>query len=388
MTQADAPAPHRWSRRLVVLLPLCAAIGCGHSEPFDARNFDTDQPFDPTPPVQITLNHGHDRRAAWLPDGSAILYSTQLTESRDHDFCLAVLPPTGGRQRALTCNLTPNGVNLTEALESAAPAADGRLAFVAATGAIGGLVPDRQELALGSVTDPASSTRLLGVPYTIPGRRTHGGVSQVRWLSPNRLVYLGEAVNIITPCELCQMDTVRSGVDAVALNIDGGVATPQAIPGTDNASGISPGSNEDEIYYTLAGDTRVYRQTLSTGAVSVVYDFGAAGIARDVHVVGDRMTAVVGGRVHFTNDPLLGLTQWDSGGIVHLVNLRDGADMTIDDPANLGLFRRPQISPSGSQIVVERLPLVLTEIRDQEGALIAVDTTVVRTADLYLLTQP
>jgi hypothetical protein len=151
---------------------------------------------------------------------------------------------------------------------------------------------------------------------------------------------------------------------------------------------VSPGSGEDEIYYTLAGDTRVYHQVLSTGAVSVVHDFGPAGLARDVHVVGDRMTAVVGGRVHFTNDPLLGPTQWDSGGIVHLVNLQDGTDLTIDDPDQLGLFRRPQISPAGSEIVVERHQVILTEIRDENGSLLAVDTSVVRVGDLYLLGQP
>jgi hypothetical protein len=100
------------------------------------------------------------------------------------------------------------------------------------------------------------------------------------------------------------------------------------------------------------------------------------------------MAAVVGGRVHFAIDPSLGPTQWDSGGIVHVVNLLDGADMTLGDPADLGLFRRPQISPAGDQIVVERYQVVLTEIRDQNGSLIAVDTSVVREGDLYLLGQP
>ena len=388
MTQPDVAAHCPWSRRLVGLLALCTGLGCGHSEPFSGDNFDSDQPFDPTPPVQLTLNRGHDRRAAWLPDGSAILYSTQASESRDNDICLAVLPPTGGRQLALTCNLTPNGVNLTEGLESAAPDPGGRLAFVAATGPVGSIVPDRQELSLGTVADPATRTPLLSIPYTIAGRTTHGGVSQIRWLGPNQLLYLGEAVNVITPCQFCQPDTVRSGLEAVRLDVGSGAATPQAVPGTDYASGVSPGSSEDEIYYTLAGDSRVHRLILSTGAASVVHDFGAAGIARDVHVVGTRMAAVVGGRVHFTNDPLLGPTQWDSGGIVHVMNLQDGTDVTIDDPEQLGLFRRPQISPAGSEVVVERHQVILTEIRDQNGSLIAVDTSVARVGDLYLLGQP
>src|SRR3954452_11054263 len=110
------------------IVALLVALGCGHSEPFGPERFGTDQPFNPSPPVQLTLNRGIDRRAAWLPDGSAILYSTQ-PKSLDRDVCLAVLPPQGGRQRALTCELEPNGEQLTEAIESAAPASDGRLAF-------------------------------------------------------------------------------------------------------------------------------------------------------------------------------------------------------------------------------------------------------------------
>jgi hypothetical protein len=383
MTQPEGLAtPAPWSAYVLIL---CTMAGCGHTEPFGSRTFETDQPFNSTPPIQLTLNRGPDRRAAWLLDGSAVLYSTQRPGTQDNDICLAVLPPTGGRQRSLTCDLSPTGENLTEALESAAPAADGRLAFFAATSSIGALIPDRQGLAVGSLADPATRTTLVGIPYTIPGRRTHGGVSQVRWLGSTRLLYLGEAVNVMTPCQTCQMDTLRSGLDAVWLSVEGGGATPQPIPGTDNASSVSPGGNEDEVYYTLGGDTRVYRQALSTGQVSLVYDFGAAGIVRDVHVVGSRMAAVVGGRVHFSDDPSFGPTQWDSGGMVHVVNLQDGTDVTLAGPATPGLFRRPQLSPSGAALAAEAYPLIITS--PIPGSPIR-DTTVSRVGDLYLFSQP
>jgi hypothetical protein len=369
------------ARSLVCLLIPLGLSGCGHTEPFTAQKFDTDQPFSPSSPVQLTLNRGPDRRASWLPDGSGILYSTQAVGTRDDDVCLATLPPTGGRVRSFHCTLSPTGSNLTEALESAAASADGRLAFSAASSAIGARVPDRHELALAALDDPATRTALLAFPNTIPGRRMHGGASQIRWLTPTRLLYLGEAVNAIRPCPSCEMDTVRSGLDAVWISVDPG-GTPQAIPGTDNASGVSPGGSEDEVYYTLGGDTRVYRQILSSGQVSVAFDFGAAGIARDVHVVGNRLTAVVGGRVHFASDPSLGLTQWDSGGMVHVVNLQDGSNFAIPDHTGLGLYRRPQISPDGSAIVAERYPLIVA------GTPEGVDTTVVRVGDLYLLDLP
>jgi hypothetical protein len=354
-------------------------MGCGHTDPFGSPRFDPDQPFDPTPPVQLTLNRGADRRAAWLPDRSAIFYSTQLLGRQDSDVCLAMLPSAGGRQRALTCDLSPNSGTLTEALESAAPAADGRLAFVAATSTIGSILPAEEALVLGSVEDPATRRVLTRIPYTAPGGRRHTGLSQLRWWGPNRLLYLGESVTTLRPCELCERDTLRSGLDAVVLDADG-IALPQAIPGTDYASGVSPGSSEDEIFYTLGGDSRVYRQFRSSGAVDVVHDFGPAGIVRDVHVIGNHLAAVVGGRVSFGTDPLLGPTQWDSGGTLHLVDLQDGSDMIIDGP---GLFRRPQLSPSGAGIVAEVFPLLITFNPDG-----TIDTTVSRVGDLYLFGQP
>ncbi|HET6778222.1 MAG TPA: hypothetical protein VFH26_04995 [Gemmatimonadales bacterium] len=388
MSQAKVPLSYPVFRSLARWLPLCAVAACGHTEPFTPRNFNTDQPFNPTPPAQLTLNQGPDRRAAWLPDGSAILYSSQQWETEDKDVCLAVLPPTGGRQRARTCTFSSDGDNFTESFESAAAQTDGRLAYVGATSFIDALGPNQEHLVLASLADPIARNPLLSLPYTIPGRRTHRGISQLHWLSPDRLLYLGENVILSTPCQFCQMDTLRSGLDAVSLSLAGTPGAPQAIPGTENASGVSPGGNPDEIYYTLNGDTRVYRQVLSTGEVIVAHDFGIAGIARDVHVVEDRLTAVVGGRVHFADDPALGPTQWDSGGVVHVVRLSDGSDTPLAGPDPLELYRRPRLSPGGTKLVAERYPLNRFEVRGPEGDLIRVDTVVARAGDLYLFGQP
>jgi hypothetical protein len=161
-------------------------VGCSHTEPFGTRTFDTDQPFEPGPPVRLTLNRGPDREGAWVPDGSAIVYSTQLIGRRDGDVCLAVLPPTGGRQRALTCDLSPAGGTVTDAIESAAPGANGGLAFVAATSSIGAMLPNDQGLALATLDDPADWRLLISVPYTIPGGRHHGGISQLRFAGGTR----------------------------------------------------------------------------------------------------------------------------------------------------------------------------------------------------------
>jgi hypothetical protein len=362
------------------LLALAALLGCGHTEPFSPQPVDRNQPFNPTPPVRLTLNRGADRGAAWLADGSAILYSMQPFERTDNDVCLALLPATGGSQRQLTCDLEPTNATRTDALESAAPASDGRLAYVAATSAINAVVPVDQGIVLATVNDPLTRRVLQSMPYTIPGGRLHGGASQIRWLGPNQIVYLGQAVSVVTPCQFCEKDTLRSGLDVVLLSVDGTPTSPQAVLGTDFASGVSPGAGEDEIYYTLGGDTKVYRRILSTGEVTVVHDFGAAGFARDVQVQGNQMAVVVGGRVAFAVDPALGPTQWDSGGVVHVVNLQDGTDMTIDGP---GLFRRPQLSPSGAAIVAEVFPLNIVQLPDGTA-----DTTVSQVGDVYSFGQP
>jgi hypothetical protein len=377
MTHRREPFEPGGPGRFAGLLAMVMMAGCGHTEPFTNPPVGSDQPFDATPPVRLSFNRAADRGAAWLPDGSAILYSTQPAGRGDRDVCLAVLPPTGGSQRALTCDPFSGVGELTDAVESVAPASDGRLGFFAATSSIGAALPNVQDLSLGSVDDPTTRHSLVSIPYTIPGGRLHGGISQLRWLGSNRLLYLGEAVVAQRPCSTCALDTLRTGQDAVWLAVDGTGASPQAIPGTDYASGISPGNNEDEIYYTLGGDTRVYRQILSSGAVSTVHDFGPAGIARDVHVIGTRMAAVVGGRVVFAIDPSLGPTQWDSGGTLHLVDLQDGSDINLDGP---GLFRRPQISPSGTAIVAELYPLIVDPVTS--------NTTLSRSGDLYLFGQP
>lgn len=374
------------SCRLALAGVLLAAPACGHSDPFSGPSTATDSPFDPTPPVRLTLNEGADRGPSWLPDGSGIIYSSHQTGRRDHDLCLAELPATGGTQRRLVCNLSGLGDDSTNAIESPVTFADGRLAFVKAAGAAGALSPTREAVAISPNEDPAAGANVQPIPFSIPGEPRYSAVRQLRWQNASRLVFVAAQVLYRVPCQFCQYDTIVSGLDVGVLDLSPGGASVSVLPGTDLATGVSPGPTEDEVYFTLAGDSRVYRRLLSSGATDVVYDFGAAGFARDVHVAAGRLAAVVGGRVAFSVDPDLGPTQWDSGGIVHVVTLASGADVALDGP---GLFRRPALSPDGTRLVAEGYPLIITETRDPvTGALIAVDTTVARAGDLYLFGAP
>lgn len=140
------------------------------------------------------IQSGPDRGAAWLPDGSGIVYSAQQPGRKDKDVCLALLPPGGGHQQQLSCDLSPPGSDSTDAIESPAPAPDGRLAFIARTFRIGSLTPGSTAISIAPRTDLAGRTRLQSLPYTIPAERMHSGASQLRWLSPSRVMYLAERV--------------------------------------------------------------------------------------------------------------------------------------------------------------------------------------------------
>jgi hypothetical protein len=362
------------------------ALACGHTDPFSTPPYGTNQPFDPTPPVRLTFNTGPDRGASWLPDGSGIMYSAQQPTRADADVCLAELPPDGGSQRRLVCDLTRADSGLTNAFESPAAAADGRLAFVASSNSIGGSSPVTQLLEVAPGLDGRNATSVQRIPYTLPSEPTHSGVSQVRWLRENELVYLAQGIDYRRPCPLCPLDTIPTGLAVGLLSISPPGALPSVLPNTVFASGASPGASGDEVYYTLNGDSRVFRRMLSTGDQSIVHDFGAAGVARDVHVAGGRLTAIVGGRVHVVPDPALGQIQWDSGGFLHVVDLASDADVALTDEPHL--FRRPVLAPSGNRVVAEGYPLVITRTFDPSTETTIVDTTIGRSGDLYLFAAP
>jgi hypothetical protein len=357
---------------------LLIVSGCGHTDPFTSPPYGSDSPFDPAPPVRLTLNPLADRGGAWLPDGSGILYSAQQVGRPDHDVCLALLPPTGGRQRALTCDLTVGGVDSTNAIEAAAPATDGRLAFVESSTRIGATASLTEGIAIAPTLDPHGAAIVQRIPYAIPGEPSHTHVTALRWLGPGTLGFIGGNVAILADCFQCPPDTVVANLKIVTLDAAGG--TPATMPGTDFASGLSPGNSEDEIYYTLGGDSRIFRRTISTGVVEVAHDFGAAGITRDVHVVGGRLIAVVGGRVAFVVNPVLGPTQRDSGGVVHVVDLATNTDHPLDQARVL--FRHPALSPDGAHVVAEGHSLVISTTGG------VADTSVSRDSDLYLLDAP
>ena len=383
----------RLAARLVARVIRTASVGaigalclhaCGQTEPATAPPQGSEQPFDSTPPVRLTFNAGPERGASWLSDGSGIVYSSQQLDRTDRDVCLAVLPPTGGSQRELVCDLSRTGSDTTNAIETPAVAPDGRLAFLQQSSSIGGSNPSLAQIVVAPALDAANAHKVQALPYTIPGETEHSGAAALAWIDPDRLVYVGQAVTYRSACSSCPLDTVATGVKVALLDVSQPGGLPGVVPGTDLASGVSPGASADEVFYTIGGDTRVFHRVLSSGEVSVAHDFGTAGIARDVRVVGRRLVAVVGGHVAFGVDPVLGPTQWDSGGVVHVVDLDTGADQGLDTSL---FFRRPALSPGGDRVVAEGYPLIIQFVPDPIVGQ-RPDTSVGTVGDLFLLRAP
>jgi hypothetical protein len=372
MTHCPSVTSARWTA--LGLLCLVTSVGCSHTGPF-ANPPGNEEPFDPGSPARLTLNPAHDGNPTWLADGSAILYSAQQLDREDDDVCLAELPPAGGRQRRLVCDI-PGDRRSTDAAQSAAASADGRLALLSAgNGDIGGTSPVFLELGLIPTLDALDAQRVRTLPFTPSGGRAQDYAGHLRWLTSEALVYLGQRFVTQRACgEPCPLDTLLVSTEVTTLALADGAGA--AVPGTEFATGVAPLPGGAAILYTLPNDGRIYRRILASGDVAVVHDFGAAGVARDLHAAGTRVTAIVGGRVAFSVDPRAGPVQWDSGGVVHVVELGEAGSVALDTPGRL--YRRPALSPDGTRIVAEGFPLIITGPADSP------DTTVGKTGDLYL----
>jgi hypothetical protein len=315
---------------------LVVLAGCGHDAPFRSTPNGPDGPFRPPPYAQLTVNPGADRTPAWLPGGTELLYTAQRLDRKDNDRCLAVLPAAGGAITAYACRTTAPDDSTNELFE-AAPSSDGRIAYLR-TGThrfpFLPLTPDAQALVVAPVDDPNAAQQTFGVPYTAPSGKIHQGVSHIRWLGPATLVYVADSVTYPRDCSSCPADTLRTGIEIVVLSWSGAIAVRMVLAGTDDATSVEVGASGDTIYYTRAGDGRIYRHMFSSDSTDVIWDFSAAGAATDVAVRGDRLVASV-------NDDL------------HFVRLPSGPELVVAELSGLFGFHRAAFSPDGGRVAIE-----------------------------------
>lgn len=334
-------------RRVVAALLLVAA--CSQSEPFTYTAPREDGPLDPAPPVRLTYSVFEDQTPSWLPDGRGLVYSFRQTTSRSSDRCLGVLPPAGGQARQSVCSRSDVQDDSTDVYTEPAARTDGRIAWVEQHNLRGRITPDYGAIILGDLKDAAARKTLVRLPYLASSGSLHATVTSLRWLSPTQLAYVGADVLIRAPCQQCKPDTVVIAREVMLLSAAGGA--PTLLPNSAETTSIWPSADSSALYYTVAGDTRVFQRPLSGGLPQVVHDFGGSGIARDVSVVGNRLVAIVGGNVSYGSEPLLGARQIDSGGVAMTVEL--GAGAVASYPIDTLTQRRPALSPDGRSMVLE-----------------------------------
>ncbi len=363
---------------------LCAALAvgaCSHEEPFDTPDTGSDRPFQPGAPARLTYNPGTDLHPSWADDGGSFLYSAQRYGTPDGDRCIAQLPATGGSALRTICNPDAAAADSSDTFDAPSLFGDDRLLFVRTASRPGAAAPNTGGVYLGTLTDPLSATRVLPLPYTIPGGRTHGTIAMARWLSRNRVMYLGQSVIYARECTQCPLDTLVTGLEVVEMDLGGAQPSLVVVPGTYGASSVALSTSRDTLYYTLINDSRVFRLTLPSAQLTIAHDFGAQGIARDVTVLGTRLVAVVGGEVVYSDDPILGPIQPDGGGALVSVDLTTGAETVLQAQTPLS-FRRPEFAPAGGtvRLVVEGYePGIGPQTRHQ---------LVSRVGDLYLFEAP
>jgi len=356
---------------------LALGLACDHTAPFGPGQYEPRGPYTHSAPMRLTFNLGQDLAPAWMPAGSEVLYTVERLDDSTRSRCLARLPGGGGARLATLCDPDPLAADSTIVYEAAAPARDGRLAFVRGASLFRfDRAPSTRYLALATVSDPERFRVLARFLFRSPAGQLEENAADIGWVDDSTIVYLAEAWQP-PPGELPAGDTLIYGLEIGLVDLRGGGAALSIVPGTQWASSVAVGDTAGVIYYTLGGDSRVFRRSLATGDVSVLFDFGSAGIARDVQVRDGRLVAVVGGQVSFAFDSTRDqFVQSDEGGVLHVVELGTGTDVAT--PLSDNFYRHPALDAAG-HVVVEGYAFTVDDLGD---------TTRTTVADLWRFDVP
>ena len=360
--------PAFWTAARLASLALSTSLAaCAHTETAPVE-IPSNPPFgDGVWPRPITFNQFDDRHPQWLPDGSGIIYSTEREDQQfDRDRCIALLPPEGGSQRWRKCEVDGRHVDTTDVYEWPSVSPTGDAVFIHTSGWRLLKKTGRPRIALAHGFDFEHSRVVRTLPFF-----SNSGKQQVlgwtfRWIAPDQLVYLG--VLEFFQGSTFLPDTFFTGQEVMLLHIiDDSTSNFTAVPGTEWASSVAVGDDSTAIYYTIGGDSLVYRRHLMTGAVDTVHNFGYRRVVRDVSVRGNKLAAIVGDSTIFSYEAAhAGWVQRDEGGGISVVDLTTGVEVSYD-LAPIWLFRHPEISPDGHRLVVEAQPYAVPTLSVLSG---------------------
>jgi hypothetical protein len=326
-------------RPLLAGLLLLAA--CGHSPPPTAPSGGEEGPFLPGNPVRLTYSEGVDQTPQWGNRPDAVLYAfgDLRTAGLSRLGCVGAIPAVGGTRLFQSCPVDPRFGGSYPSWP--AQRSDGALAFHRVW--ISGFMT-LAELVRLPTGEGAVPVRLLPVPFFEPDAgKSMQGVANLQWVGADSLIFIGLGVIQSTN------DNVESGLEIVLLDTRDSTGGVSGLPGTTWASSLALGQTPDTVYYTIGGDSMVYRRTRSTGVTDTIVNFGALGIARGVQMRAGRLVAVVGGDVTWGPHASLGMAQYDYGGPIYFVDLPSGA---VTAAGNLfDHYFTPALAPDGSAVI-------------------------------------
>ncbi|HXY70674.1 MAG TPA: hypothetical protein VEH62_14600 [Gemmatimonadales bacterium] len=306
---------------------LAALAACEHARPF-AAYVEPNVPFDSTYPRRLTFSTSGDVEPAWLPGDSGIIYALSSGEP-NQDQCLGVLPPGGGHLVRIVCHDLADP-DSTVLLRAPAVGAGGRLAYLRERSVVGAAAPAAIELVVATLADPDPGHAVLRFPYTDAGGTLHGSAGSLRWLPGGDLVYIAEQLTFATPPQ--PPDTIATPLWIERLTPAGDTATIAVVPGSAGATSLAVDS-AGALYFTLPGDSVVYRVAPGAASPSSWYVLGGIGALSGVQVHGNLLVAV-------------GDTN------LYVVDVAAHTRVRVTPPDSLRLAR-PALSPSGTRLVVE-----------------------------------
>jgi len=320
-----------------LILPLVLVLAaCEHTTPFSPGRYTPSGPFATGNPLRLTYSTGVDAWPTWLPDGSAILYTQERLDQADRDECLTTLPAGGGVTTRTICAASDPAGDSLNVYQSPAVSADGRLAYVRlSTLAFAGRgVPDYAQLVLAAYATPLAAAVLEPLSYFSPAGRSVDLVRDIRFIGATTLVYLAEQATYTCANFGCTaIDTTVAGLDVERLDFAAAPPVLSVVPATDSATSLAAGA-ADTIYFTRAGSGQVHRRILSTGADTVLADFGTA--ATDLSQSGSRLAVILGSTLR--------VVDWSTG--FDQSYAVAGTDI-----------HHPALSPDGHRLVAELAPV-------------------------------
>lgn len=315
----------------VRLLPLLLAAACSHSESFGPQADRPEEPFSIEEPVRLTYASGLNTRPAFSEDERRIVYAFPRgddgPDDHDHDTCLGVLPTSGGPRVAEYCVEERDHRSFRDGVEHGALSADGRLAFVRASGLAGSFTVARAGLYVAPADSVRGAREVLELKRIPPGGSTSWDyLLNPTWVGPGELVALATRTELRGPN--VGKDTLHFGIDVVRIRVD-----DQPVTWTSIAPGMGAGEMTldrstgmlyllghryfDAVGLAVIADT-VWRVPLSGGTPEPVF-----GLPNATSSPGERIFAITAG-----GNRLLGTRGRLIGGAPGF----DVVELTVDAP--------------------------------------------------------